>query len=267
MTDSQPRQTIGSLQKTDACSRSRPHNFLNRDSLAQRCREKLVASRKFVRVHDSERKCLTRCENCGKEEWVLTDNVLGKNSIHCRCTPKQLKSEEEKFYGGLYGTIRRRCTRPSNPEYKNYGGRGIKLNFTSKQHFITYCVQMFGPVSNVKGLEIDRRDNDGHYEPGNIRFVTSKENLRNTRRSAPCVWQGRPFRTKIEAKEFLQRIIPELETWSEKLLRRVVEENWTVQQIVDYRPNVNGLGSSGTFKGRLVSRTPDQISVLQYQVF
>jgi hypothetical protein len=38
-----------------------------------------------------------------------------------------------------------------------------------------------------RDMQIDRIDNDGHYEPGNLRYVTAAENMHNTRRCGACV--------------------------------------------------------------------------------
>jgi len=47
----------------------------------------------------------------------------------------------------------------------------------------------YDTIEKLKGLQIDRIDNNGHYEPGNIRFVTSKENCNNRR--TPHGWMAR----------------------------------------------------------------------------
>ena len=38
--------------------------------------------------------------------------------------------------------------------------------------------------------ELDRIDNDGNYEKGNLRWVTSSENKGNTRRSVRIIYKG-----------------------------------------------------------------------------
>lgn len=75
--------------------------------------------------------------------------------------------------------MKRRCNNPEHPKYHRYGGRGIKVCDewgNSFDKFAKWALQN----GYSKGLEIDRIDNDGDYEPNNCRFVTHKENMRNT---------------------------------------------------------------------------------------
>ena len=85
-----------------------------------------------------------------------------------------------------YGAFDDRCNNPDHPDYKNYGRRGIQNLFTSLEHFLLYVINELHitKLSQIEGLQIDRfPDNDGNYEPGNIRFVTQQENLNNRRNS------------------------------------------------------------------------------------
>jgi len=75
--------------------------------------------------------------------------------------------------------IKSRCTNPKNKDYGRYGGRGIKCLFKSGIEFVDYILNEL--QLNPRGLDIDRINNDGHYERGNIRLVTHKENCNNRR--------------------------------------------------------------------------------------
>lgn len=77
--------------------------------------------------------------------------------------------------------MRKRCTCPSNAGYKNYGGRGIKVCDAWMNSFVAFLEDM-GPAP--EGMTLDRIDFDGHYEPSNCRWATTKEqnmNRRNTK--------------------------------------------------------------------------------------
>jgi len=67
----------------------------------------------------------------------------------------------------------RRC-KPGG--HKDYAGRGIKFLFTSFEQFYA----ALGP--RPEGKSLDREDNDGHYEPGNVRWATKQEQQSNQRR-------------------------------------------------------------------------------------
>lgn len=79
----------------------------------------------------------------------------------------------------VYSDIKCRCDNPSCGSYVNYGGRGIQNRFGSSDEFVDYVVNEL--QIDPQGLQIDRINNDGHYEKGNIRFVTAKKNLNNRR--------------------------------------------------------------------------------------
>lgn len=68
--------------------------------------------------------------------------------------------------------------------HSNYAGRGIsvcELWMNSYDAFKKYCDECLG--AKPESSSIDRIDNNGNYEPGNIRWATQKQQMRNTRRS------------------------------------------------------------------------------------
>lgn len=73
--------------------------------------------------------------------------------------------------------MRMRCQNPKVKSYKDYGARGIKV-CERWQCFDNFFADMGHPPA---GYEIDRINNDGHYKPGNCRWVTSCENRQKKR--------------------------------------------------------------------------------------
>ena len=108
------------------------------------------------------------------------------------------KGNENLF--NLWQTIKNRCENPNRPNYKNYGGRGIKLcaEWQKAENFVRWA------LSNgyVKGLQIDRINNDGDYEPSNCRFVTCKQNSNNRRNSVRFYSDGECLTAEETAKKY-----------------------------------------------------------------
>jgi hypothetical protein len=79
-----------------------------------------------------------------------------------------------------WGTMIQRCTNDRNPAWKNYGGRGIAVCDEWLKSFISFF-EYVGPKPTPKH-SLDRfPDVNGNYEPGNVRWATSKEQSRNRR--------------------------------------------------------------------------------------
>jgi len=72
-----------------------------------------------------------------------------------------------------FQAIKQRCTNKKQRLYYRYGGRGIKVKFKSLDDFRDYVMNEL--KVDPRGKHIHRIDNDGHYERGNIEFLTSKE--------------------------------------------------------------------------------------------
>jgi hypothetical protein len=89
------------------------------------------------------------------------------------------ESPEYESYCGA----KKRCNNPNAISYSDYGGRGIKFLFTSFEQF-------FGHVGLKPSSdhEIDRIDNDGHYEVGNVRWSLPEQQATNRRKRR--WWKG-----------------------------------------------------------------------------
>lgn len=82
------------------------------------------------------------------------------------------KTPEYRCYHNAAG----RCNNPKNRNYRNYGGRGIEFRFSNFDEFLAHVGLKPSPE-----YSLDRIDNDGHYEVGNLRWATLEEQLSNRR--------------------------------------------------------------------------------------
>lgn len=109
----------------------------------------------------------------------LISNCMSRSSMHI-CGQKGCASHGDsntKLYR-RWVSMKRRCSDPKHRAYHRYGGRGIRVceEWRNDYHaFKVWSVQH----GFRDGLEIDRINNDGNYEPSNCRYVTKQENLKN----------------------------------------------------------------------------------------
>jgi hypothetical protein len=92
-----------------------------------------------------------------------------------------------------YTDAKYRCTSKNCADYEDYGGRGIKFLFTSFEEFFAEL----GPRPRNKML--DRINNQGHYEVGNVCWSTHLQSNKNRRRPRYSL-------TRFSTKELLAEL-------------------------------------------------------------
>ena len=88
-----------------------------------------------------------------------------------------------------WGSMKTRCYYPQSKDYKNYGGRGIKIcdEWLNYDNFRNWSIS----TGYQEGLTIDRIDNDRNYEPSNCKWITMKEQQRNKRNNRIITYNGK----------------------------------------------------------------------------
>jgi hypothetical protein len=128
---------------------------------------------------------------CGTEAEVNRYNVRAGRQVSCGCQRRESASARAKrrVVHGQKGTkeyeawrsMRSRCTDPGNPSYHRYGGRKITVHpawdVAGGDGFLSFLAEV-GPAPS-KAMSLDRINNDGNYEPGNVHWATAREQTNN----------------------------------------------------------------------------------------
>lgn len=80
---------------------------------------------------------------------------------------------------GIWAGIIKRCENRNNHAYPRYGGRGIGICAEWRHDFPAFLAHVGPRPSPVHS--VDRINNDGNYEPGNVRWATPTDQARNRR--------------------------------------------------------------------------------------
>ena len=121
---------------------------------------------------------------CGTEHVTTAINIRSGKVKSCGCLIADANIKERQIHGMcrtpeyyVFNTMLQRCNNKKNHKYPLYGGRGIKVLYSSLDDFLSDVGRR--PSND---LSIDRINNDGNYEKGNCRWATWKQQANNRRK-------------------------------------------------------------------------------------
>lgn len=145
--------------------------FIN---LSNRQFGRLTVERYAGRNQYGESTWLCLC-SCGKQVTVRGSNLRNGTTRSCGCLRTKHGHATTPEYQAYQGA-KQRCTNPGACHWDIYGGRGVKFRFRSFQQFLK-CI---GPKPSPDFV-LDRTNVNGHYEKGNVRWISKQESARNRR--------------------------------------------------------------------------------------
>jgi len=101
----------------------------------------------------------------------------------------------------VYAVAKQRCTNPKSQRWESHGGRGIKFLFNSFKEFIEYIGRR--PEGDYS---LERIDNNGNYEKGNVKWATRSEQQKNKRAFTWPVRKGKGYYWHKGARKWMARI-------------------------------------------------------------
>lgn len=192
--------------------------------------------------------------SCGAFTLVKGTELINRHTRSCGCLRNELSSKRARgnSYGVTHGASREtvprhplystwnamksRCYNPRNPEYHNYGGRGITVYKKWLTDFWMFAADI-GPKPTVEH-QLDRYPNvNGNYEPGNIWWATRKQQGRNRTNNHLITHNGLTFC---------------LTEWAERsgipanLIRNRINSHWSIEQALSL-PVIKGQKARAKF--------------------
>lgn len=147
--------------------------------------------------------------DCGISKTISRHSLIRGNSTSCGCRSREAArnlcikrntthgKSKDRIYR-VWQDMMRRCYKPNTISYKWYGARGIKVQ--DSWHKFENFLADFPEIP--KGLSLDRIDSNGHYEKGNVKLSTDKEQCNNKRTNKILILDGKRYTMKQAAEEF-----------------------------------------------------------------
>ena len=134
--------------------------------------------------------------DCGSTTVVEGSELKKGATKSCGCLKREQKPPVTKTHGlsktklyKIWVAMRQRCENPNDPNFDRYGGRGITV--CGEWHRFEPFMEWALSNGYMEGkVDLDRKENDKGYSPSNCRFISHRENLRNTHRKLHDVIRG-----------------------------------------------------------------------------
>lgn len=150
-----------------------------------------------------------RCD-CGKIKNLKTFDLINGNVVSCGCYSREKFTLMTTRHGGASGgkrtseyqawiNAKKRCYYPKNKEFKNYGGRGIKMSSDWLNDYSKFISDMGQKPTSKHSLE--RIDVDGDYFKENCRWATMSEQNLNKRTNRIVSFDAKSQHLCLWAKE------------------------------------------------------------------
>jgi hypothetical protein len=151
------------------------------DMTGQRIGRLLVLRRGKNRGTSAAWICLCNCGKIATVKGVClrspTDPVQSCGCLRVDSITKHGKRKTPEWESWKHA--KQRCYNQKQKHFKDYGGRGIRMCEEWKNDFEAF-LRYIGPCP--PGMTLDRYpNNDGHYEPGNVRWATNSQQQMNKR--------------------------------------------------------------------------------------
>ena len=149
---------------------------------------RLVTIGPTFRIRHPHYAVVCQCD-CGAVVGNQVGNLRSGDIVSCGCYRDEIVRIKLATHGysrvgkshplyRLWGDMIQRCVNPNRRSFDRYGGRGISVCDEWLNDPVAFI--RWGEASGYKkGLQIDRIDNDGNYEPSNCRFVPNAVNVNN----------------------------------------------------------------------------------------
>lgn len=178
-----------------------------------------------------------QCARCGERHFARFHNIRKRpETAACpHCNGRKPVLVPEWLYQRCQAQMQR-CNNPKAAAFERYGGRGIEFRFKSVNDAAHWVALNLG-VPDDRTMQLDRMNNAGHYEPGNLRWSTAAGNMNNTRVS------GGRMRFTAFRKNF-----PHVK-YADATLSRMINQGLTDEQINErwQMPSHKPKGKYGTF--------------------
>lgn len=205
----------------------------NRKELAGQRFGRLVAGESIHVQGKTQKKLHYKCRcDCGSEVLVNAQNLRRGMTQSCGCLQRERAKSASLKHGMSHTSIHntwmsmlQRCIDEKCEAYKDYGARGVKVceRWMAFENFLADI----GLPPQV-GLTLDRYpDNDGNYEPGNVRWATKKEQA-NNRRSSRILEHGGE---KLTVAEWEDR-----RGFRRGLIHCRLQAGWTPERAITQKP-------------------------------
>lgn len=131
---------------------------------------------------------------CYQREMGAIQGIKNIKHGYCR------RLEPRKAEHAIWNMIVQRCTNKKNKQWRDYGGRGIKVCRRWRYSFALFIKDVGPRPTNRHSIE--RIDNNSHYMPSNCRWALPKEQARNKRNNLIIEYMGRKQTASAWAEEY-----------------------------------------------------------------